>query len=197
MAPPAEDDSAAGSQRLLLPLPNPLPVTPRDQEGLYTCWAACAEMIMEFVGGVSVRQCQQAGPPGQESWCCDANADFTLDPDCDSPNYPEFGRWGFHCEQNFGPPLSWPQVKAEIDAGRPFAFSWTRLDPSTGASLGVSHMLVVFGYEEENGQQTLVCFNPRPFGPTDVWMVRFEDYAAPPNGFYTHDADFFQIWPRP
>jgi hypothetical protein len=205
--PPIGDYTPVESQVLVLPLPNPLPVTPRDQEGFYTCWAACAEMIMEFVGGISVRQCEQADRPFYESLCCDENLELTRDPDCDSPGLPEFGRWGFYCEQRFQQPLDWNEVKAEIDGGRPFAFSWTRTDPTTGASLGISHMLVVFGYEEA-GPRVLVCFNPRPFAHTEVMLVPFEDYgytggvnpaATTPaaTGLYVHDLDYFRVGGSP
>ena len=204
--PPLGGGTEAGSQVVVIRFQNPLPVTPRDQEGLYSCWAASAEMIMEFIGGVRVRQCVQADRPFYRSICCDQNWDLTVDPDCDSPNFPEFGRWGYDYQYHFQQALAWNAVMAEIDGGRPFAFSWTRTD-STGTSLPISHMMVVIGYEEGNGQRTLVCLNPKPFAHTGHTWIPFADYvgspastgatATAPGSSYLHELDYFQIKPSP
>src|SRR5262245_50417554 len=71
--PSLEATPAPGATRMRLQFPNPLPVTRYHQEGIYSCWSTCGEMIMDWVGGVRVRQCEQADPPffGEDSMCCD------------------------------------------------------------------------------------------------------------------------------
>lgn len=192
-----EVDFDTEGTRIILQADNPLPVIARDQEGLYSCWAASAEMIMEFIGGVRVRQCAQASRPSDDpsiaSACCDESGNLSRHPDCDSPDFPEFGRWGFACQAN--PPnapaphspapdapapkdvLSWQQVKDEIDAWRPFAFSWGKAVTTASSNSRMSHMMVAIGYNEGGGQQALFCLNPRAFGITDVIMVPYADYS--------------------
>lgn len=194
----------SGSRSLVLQFPNPLPVVPRDQEGFYSCWATSAEMIMEFIGAVRVRQCVQADRPFYVSLCCDGNGDLTRDPDCDSPNLPEFGRWGYDYRYRFEQALDWNGVRNEIDGGRPFAFAWTRTDLDTGASLAISHMMVVIGYNEGGGERAVLCLNPRPFAHTDHLLVPLAEYVgrtpaamAAPSGLYIHEHDFFMINPSP
>ena len=192
-----EESGGAGSQVIVRLFNNPLPVVPRDQEGFYSCWAASAEMIMEFIGGVRVRQCVQADRPFYGSRCCDGYGDLVRDPDCDSPNLPEFGRWGYIYKYQFQTPLNWIQLTNEINGGRPFAFSWTRTDPQTGLSLGISHMMVVIGYSDNGlGQQAVVCLNPRPFAHTDQLLVPMAEYQGiptPPSNI--HQYDYFGIEP--
>src|SRR6185369_14429447 len=163
--PPSQDSPPLGSQVIVLPFQNPLPVVPRHQEGAYTCWATCAEMIMEFIGGVRVRQCVQTDRPFYGSRCCDSSLYLNFFDNCDSPSFPEFGRWGYSFQYSPSP-LTWNQITNEFNGSRPFAFAWTRLNSVTGASLPISHMMTVIGYDEGNGQQTLVCLNPRAFANT-------------------------------
>jgi hypothetical protein len=188
---------------IALPVPNPLPVTPRKQEGYFSCWSTSAEMIMEFIGGERVRQCDQAG--SALGSCCDAKGNLIRGGDCDSPSLPDFGAWGYEAEHQFGKPLTWAEIQKEIDGGRPFAFSWGLID-SKGNSLGVSHMLVVIGYEEGNGQKALLCFNPRPLSVTRSLLVPFEEYEGKvsanalvgPNTSgnpITHEHDYYRISP--
>ena len=188
-----------GGRTIILGRQNPLPVIPRDQEGLYSCWATSAEMIMEFVGAIRVHQCQQASRPFTFYNCCDSADLLTRDPDCDSPDLPEFGRWGYAYHRQFPNSLSWPLVMAEIDGGRPFAFSRRR----AGINIQISHMMVAIGYNEGGGQQVLFCLNPRAFGTTDQMLVPFGDYAGNPSNTstpnpsgYIHEYDYFGIEPQ-
>lgn len=197
-----QEVTGAGSPMVVLQSQNPLPVIERVQEGYFSCWAATAEMIMEFIGGVRVRQCVQAGRPMHISLCCDENWNLIRNLDCDSPNLPEFGRWGYDFSHRLRKPLDWNEITAEIDGGRPFAFSWTRTDPMTGVSLGTSHMMVVVGYNEGNGEKALLCLNPRSFALPDYVVVPLADYsgqssASAPAGRYIHEHDYFLIRPSP
>jgi len=189
------------AQTIMLPVGNPLRVIPRSQEGFYSCWATSAEMIMEFIGRVRVRQCVQAGQLNYGSTCCDAGRALIPGSDCDTPNLPDFRRWGFDYKYSLASPLDWTQVTREIDQGRPFAFSWTLTNPNTGASSGISHMMVVIGYDEGKGEKALLCLNPRPLGSTDYLLVPFAEYAgkapAASGGLCIHEHDYFIISPAP
>src|SRR5438874_9183957 len=70
-----------------------LNVTPRDQEMPYSCWATCGEMIMEFVGRVRIRQCQQASRefPTFCATCCDVN--LNMDMCCSEAGLPQWRTW--------------------------------------------------------------------------------------------------------
>ena len=162
-------------------------------EGFYSCWSTSAEMIMQYVGNIRVRQCDQADPPlpGDPSICCDSSTtlDF-LRPDCDFPYLPEYYRWGFLFERTYHRPLTWERVKEEIDNRRPFAFSRGR--PRSG-----SHMYVVIGYLEVGTERYLHCVDPAPFEGTDDIIIEFPDYLGAghggPSDGYIHGYDDFMI----
>ncbi|HEY6226892.1 MAG TPA: hypothetical protein VI282_07200, partial [Verrucomicrobiae bacterium] len=86
---------------------NPLPVPLVIQEGDYSCWSTCAEMIMRF-HGVTVRQCAQANYVWGTAAisCCDAAGNLENTPDCDNAWSPDFPHWGFSVthEPPTGPP---------------------------------------------------------------------------------------------
>jgi hypothetical protein len=65
-------------------------------------------------------------------------------------------------------------------------------------------MMVVIGYDEGGGQQTVLCVNPRPFAHTDYWLVPLEEYTGQPastakalSSLYIHEYDYFMITPSP
>ncbi len=159
-------------------------VMPRDQEGYSTCWATCAEMIMEFIGPLRdenrIRQCQQATNDVNQlpADCCDRG---NLKAACDNQGYPDFPAWGFSQSTNFTTtPLTWDQAVREIDAGRPFTYSFHTFS-------GSLHMHVVNGYQVVNGEKSLLCLNPWPSTPTSAPFVLFQDYES------SHDRDYFEI----
>lgn len=156
------------------PYPNPLPVAALVQEGLYSCWATSAEMIMYF-HGLHVPQCVQASPAGEyECWCCVGGR---LRDECDQAGYPNFQRWGFSAGIRYQTsPLSWAEATKEINEGRPFAF--VRTEKTKNASM--AHMMVAIGYEQPTGPETqaLVCLNPRSLTFAHEEKVMFHEYRG-------------------
>ena len=154
------------------PYANPLPVVTMVQEGFYSCWSTCAEMIM-YSHGLRVPQCVQASPANHQCSCCDK---WRLWDQCDQASYPDFQRWGFAAKLQYPQPLSWEEVTAEIDAGRPFAFALTE-NSSSGT---MSHMMVAIGYKQPEGPKTrmLVCLNPRFSTFAEEEDVMFTDYLG-------------------
>ena len=180
-----------------------LPVVPRCQEGLYSCWSTSTEMILEFLDGTLVRQCQQSSQAFHHNHCCGPNQILIVDPTCDSPWIPEFEQWGYTYDYREASPLDEMGVKGEIDSGRPFAFSWIVENP-TAATLGpgaqtvqVAHMMVVIGYgfDVQTKGPAVVCLNPHPFLATDARIVAHHEYDGSGLGAYAHAEDYVNIRP--
>jgi len=149
-------------------------------------------MIMEFVAGTRIRQCEQADypPAGQVSRCC--NSDFTLNRPgaCDHPGLPEFRRWQVTDKRNTPRvPLSWGKIKEEIDAGRPIAFSLM------DAAETYSHMMVLVGYIESNGVNYIQYLSPRFSGGAQLSVAEYQWYVGngEPEGLAKHQYDYFEI----
>lgn len=180
---------------------NPLPVAPICQEGMYSCWSTSTEMILWFLGGGRVRQCDQANHAFRSLNCCGGNDVLRLG-NCDLPWYPDFEQWGYKFNHRWAP-LEWGQATGEIKAGRPFAFAWARRNPNTATAAAsvqattVSHMLVVIGYGTDSlsGVDVLIAFDPSPVRPTQAVMVPFTDYDGS-SGDYTHAEDYWSIRPK-
>lgn len=198
----AAEDPGRTVERIRVAYPNPLPVTPRRQQGGSLCWANSAEMIMEFLG-MHVPQCDQASV-AFETQCCDNG---TVYKPCDQASSPVFRHWGFALQEQFPPTgqeiaahLSWSQVKAEIDYGQPFAFVLKGFDDE------VAHMYVAIGYLDTAGSEALICLDPQAFALPKEVTVEFSQYSGsvtilPGNLIATptpvqehlHQADYFDI----
>jgi hypothetical protein len=82
--------------------------------------------------------------------------------------------------------LSWQTLTAEIDAGRPVAFSWRYQQPGAG------HMPVAAGYAvTPPSQKWVLVFDPLPPGNGDWYLVPYAYYVAGPDG--RHWRDYFGI----
>ena len=136
--------------------PTSLPVIERPQEGYYTCWATCAEMIMQYLGAGRIRQCEQANLAFNLFTCCTPESVVLRgggQAAGDAQWRPEFDKWGafkFRYQQNTH--LSWEVVTNEIFRNRPFAMS---LPQGT-----VSHLVVVVGYTDIGGEKRVEFFSP-------------------------------------
>ena len=160
-----------------------LEVTPYIQEGYYTCWAVCFEMIIDYVGGERIRQCEQAGLAKESDLCC-VN-DGLLNEECDFQWFPMFAEWGF--PRKFRrTPLSWGELKTEINEGRPIAFAWLKNPP-------VAHMNVIVGYQEHpSGAKEIEYLEPNFEDDTSFKTTAFEDYNGT-SGRYGHHSNYFRI----
>jgi hypothetical protein len=170
-----------------------LPVIPHIQEGFYTCWSTSAEMIMHWVAGTDIHQCEQADhpPPGHVSECCDASFTLIRPGPCDHPGLPSFGDWGIYSQVRDRMPLSWEDIVQEINAGRPIAFSMMN-DAET-----FSHMMVIIGYQERGSTQTLWCLvpyfgvSPEPYPVSYAW---YSGMGGANTVLTKHQYDYFMIW---
>ena len=103
------------------------------QETPQWCWAASGQMVMEEAGTRTVPQCYEANQALGRTDCCSCPTPAA----CVQPGWPQWSTWGFN--NKTANPLSWAELVAKIDAGKPFAFAW-------GWNGGGGHMMVVRGY---------------------------------------------------
>ena len=148
--------------------------------------------------GKPEHQCVQANVrygDEEEVDCCAKGALSSSDTEdvCVRGGWPQFDKFGFEsqntkyeCEVKDECPLSWDRLRAEIDAGRPVAFSW-HYDGGGG------HMMVASGYvfQPPDGRYVVVD-NPWPPGSGDSELITYERYVTGP---YKHWRDYYGIQP--
>jgi hypothetical protein len=189
-----------------------LPVIPRCQEGLYSCWSTVTEMVVEFLSGQIVSQCQQSDAAFGLTDCCGPNGILVVDWACDSAWAPELEKWGY--DYDSAPfPLDPDEVKYHINIlGLPFAFAWTKNPEPTGLPTTppgtipqapgesqadqVAHLLLAIGYGEDvkTKEAALVIIDPHPFIRSDAVIVPHHEYDGSDNS-YAHAGDFVSFRP--
>lgn len=177
-----------------------LPVIMCPQEKSLWCWAACGQMVMEYLRPEirqkkSALQCQQATNRGCGHDCCDhPNA-----PRCNETDWPDFRWYGFSCRTTISRPLLFRQIMEEIDQNRPICFTQKRLSQT----MPTMHMVVVKGYSivadkegKEPDEEWILIHDPAPIGKgtPNLW-IRYEDYCEQQDGdpAYAHGDDFYEI----
>ncbi|MGA8301578.1 MAG: hypothetical protein WCB53_02975 [Terriglobales bacterium] len=170
------------------------------------CWAACGQMIDNYVDPLPVvQQCMEANamfnPNGPEpqppansgcttAWsdCCSNGSSCSCDVGDGGPNpqYP-FNLYG----NSTGSTLTWDQLRYQIwVVNEPFAFGWSWY-PCCGA-----HIQVVTGYETDaQGNQWVYVNNPEPQGQGDFECMSYDEWSQDtgdtPFGSHTHEGDWF------
>ena len=86
-----------------------LAVTLRPQQTNMWCWAARAQMVMEFLG-VSVQQCAEANNEFGRSDCCGSPTPGA----CVNGGWPEFDKYGFTFKRTSDTALTWDQLRNEV-----------------------------------------------------------------------------------
>jgi hypothetical protein len=168
------------------PAASALSVTLRPQETEKWCWAASAQMVMEYLGK-QVEQCKQANDRLNRNDCCKNPTPR----DCIKGNWPDFKKYGFTFQQTTNAPLSWTTLKVQLApnscAGTPFAFTWQY--PNNGGG----HMMVATGYfTDVDGKRYVFVNNPWETNIGDTQTIQYEVYVALP-GDHTHWDDFYDI----
>jgi hypothetical protein len=161
------------------------------QEQSLWCWAACAQMIMQFEGAdpAKVAQCIQA-KDRYEASCCDDPLPKGCD---DEGGWPNFQLYGFECKTNQGTALSFQQIQEQIDNKMAVAFSW-HFEGDGG------HMMVVAGYKVKNGKQYVLVLDPIKNPAEHRWIAGWKSYDFYKEGgqqnSYAHWDDFYDVTPR-
>jgi Papain-like cysteine protease AvrRpt2 len=160
---------------------NPLPVNMYPQQMDQWCWAASAEMIMSYLGGM-MSQCEQANRELARADCCNSPTPAA----CNKSGWPEFDKYGFSSTTTAsGSALSWATLKSQIDTRHaPVAFSW-KWD-GTGA-----HMMVATGYKVINGQNWVSINNPLDPHVGTQTDILYSDYVD--GAGYSHLQDIYNI----
>lgn len=149
------------------------------QETSMWCWATVTQMSAEFIAGAQLRQCAEANTQFARTDCC------TSPNSCVMGAWPEYAKWGFTSSQTAnGAALTFAQLKAEINAGRPvnFTWSWTQ---------GGAHIMVANGYYESGATQNVWVSDPWPVGTGATRWISYAEYVK--GADHTHSRDYFGI----
>ena len=135
------------------------------QETSMWCWATVTQMSTEFTGSAKVRQCAEANTRFTRTDCCATPAN------CVFGGWPEYAKWGFNSVQTADfVPLTWAQLKAEINANRPVNFSW-------GWTAGGGHIMVANGFYESGATQNVWVSDPWPVGTGATRWIPYTEYV--------------------
>jgi len=162
-----------------------LPVTLRPQGSKMWCWAASGEMVMEYQGK-HVAQCQQAIARFGINTCCNSP---TPQP-CIQGGWAEYNKWGFASDVREGA-LSWLEIQQEIDANRPFTFTWKWTDGTKGG-----HTMVCIGYSTVNNVNYVKILDPWPVNQGKQKTITYDDFVQGEEysgTSYSHWKDYYHI----
>lgn len=151
------------------------------------CWAASGQMCMDFLGN-NVSQCTQANNRFGLSNCCNSPTPGV----CVSGGWPEFNKYNFTSKNTINAPLTWDQIRKEIDcSNRPITYTWHWAG-------GSGHMVTVVGYStgECNEQRFLHINDPLPVNTGSNYTITYDAYAAGDPGS-SHWNDYYEIIPNP
>jgi len=156
------------------------PVALRAQETGMWCWAASAQMCMQFLGA-NVDQCTQANNEFGRNDCCNS----PVPNDCVNGGWPEFDKYSFTSNRTSNTALSWDALKKQIYCKKkPVAFSWHW----TG---GGGHVMVVTGYAVINNEKYLFINDPWSPNQGAQYSITYDNYVT--GGDHTHWDDFYDI----
>ncbi len=165
-----------------------VPLVPQQQSEW--CWAATAQMILQFHGQENLPTDPAAAQLALARSVDPLWRDRLTPQQLNSGGWPPFESWGFEATVVSAPDtLSPQQVQAEIKAGRPFAISW-----HYGGGRG--HMLVIVGYLTVGEVLWLVAHDPWPTGQDggDRSLISYRHYATGMAGTW---RSYFEIQPSP
>ena len=157
------------------------------QETSQWCWAASGQMCMDFLGN-NVSQCTQANNRFSFSNCCNSPTPGA----CVLGGWPEFNKYNFTSKNTVNAPLSWDEIRQEIDcSNRPITYTWHWAG-------GSGHMVTVVGYStgECNEQRFLHINDPLPVNTGSNYTITYEAYVAGDPGS-SHWNDYYEIKPTP
>jgi len=158
-----------------------LDVPQKKQETKMWCWAACVQMIMEYMGE-PVTQCEQANARMSRSDCCGEPAPAV----CVRGGWPQLFRYGVS-NDSVEAALSWEDLKAQLDSNQPVLFSWRW-------KLGGGHMMLAVGYAEPHW---VFVNNPWPphgdaeLPEGDFQIMTYQEYVSGDN--HDHWRDYYNI----
>jgi hypothetical protein len=142
------------------------------QEQPNWCWAACAEMILRYYDGSSVRQCELANELFGETECCSK----PTSPGCNRPCKKQDVSKLYSSKNIYSKLVEgvvpFSKLQSEIDADRPVevAYSWNDRR-ETG------HLVIVRGWRID-GKEEFVYVNDPGDSPSEERIVAYPELLA-------------------
>lgn len=159
--------------------PRYLPVPLYGQEHFNLCWAACGEMVSDFVG-VRLKQCVQADKvkTNPSKHCCQP-AD-AAGSDCNLAHSQVLGLFNFSIKETpVNETFTWSEIKAFINSGKAMMYTHVERPPHKPKEFlpDGTHMLVIAGYKEISAnKKRLWVHDPLPVGSGDSYWITFRHY---------------------
>lgn len=162
-----------------------LEVPLKMQQTRMWCWATSTQMILAYMGK-QITQCEQVNLRLNRSDCCGE----TTPRRCIRGGWPRFYHYGFSSDST-NSALPWSQLQAEIDGGRPVAFSWKW-------KKGGGHMMVATGYAEPHWVYVNDPWPPN--GDSELeegqhMIITYSEYVS--SATHDHWRDYYNINPKP
>lgn len=132
----------------------PLPVPLIEQEQTQWCWAACAEMVLRYLGNGGVAQCDFANFLFGESSCCTTPDSSTCNSPCEIDDVSlVYGNWRIQSSLA-GTALTFDVLEQEVAALRPVevGYIWNG---------GGGHLALVVQTATSDGQPLVVVNDPK------------------------------------
>lgn len=166
------------------PTASTVAVTLHPQETNVWCWAACTQMITEFLGHGRT-QCDLANQRFGQTNCCDGSCDNKTDA-CTQGGWVMFTESGFSYTDPGGTPLPWDTITACISCKRQ---PTDLIDgPLSG---GMGHCRVIYGYVVIDGTKYLLIKDPWAPCVGNSYALKYDDYANNTlRELWTTDHDF-------
>ena len=165
----------AGPLATAAPIVKKLEVKPINQEQSKWCWAACAEMVIQYVKPtLDAKQCELVKlEMGTSANCCNPAAS-SFESACNQTGFPEecFDHHGIDYKPS-ETRLSWTRLTKQIDEGNPMLYAWF-----WNNSFQSGHMVVLYGYGLVQGEKVLFRYDPIPQVGTDPYILFFDHYKT-------------------
>ena len=120
--------------------------------------------------GEFIDQCEMANRRFNRNDCCTSGC--PKNPVCNTPGWTMFTEYGYTFD-NSGIPLSWQQITSQIcQTKKPMAYAY---GPQSG---GVGHVVVIYGFIEDGGNQSLLIDDPWAPCTGRIRVLPFQDYTS-------------------
>jgi hypothetical protein len=159
-------------------------VTLRPQETNVWCWAACTQMITEFLGHGRT-QCDLANQRFGQTNCCSGACDNKTSA-CTQAGWVMFNESGFSYVAGGATALSWDTITYCISCRRQ---PTDLIDGPKGG--GIGHCRVIYGYANIAGTRYLLIKDPWAPCAGNSYALSYDDYANNTlRDLWTTDHDF-------
>ena len=154
------------------------------QETNVWCWAACTQMITEFLGHGRT-QCDLANERFGQTNCCNGACDQKTAA-CTSGGWVMFTESGFNFIDPGATPLSWDTITYCISCRHQ---PTDLIDGPKGGGMG--HCRVIYGYANINNTRYLLIKDPSNPCVGNSYALAYDDYANQTlRDLWTTDHDF-------